>query len=59
MRFHPLVGVGPAYTYRFDLGSGNKLQSHSYSGGDTGGGNVNETFTYLTYNDLNITYHEH
>ena len=43
-------------TYTFNLGSGNKLQSHSYSGGDTGGGNVNETFTYLTYNDLTVTY---
>jgi hypothetical protein len=52
----PAVGVGPAYTYRFDLGSGNKLQSHSYSGGDTGGGNVNETFTYITYNDLIVLY---
>ena len=43
-------------TYSFNLGSGNKLSSHSYSGGDTGGGNVNETFTYLTYNDLTVTY---
>lgn len=43
-------------TYNFNLGSGNKLSSHSYSGGDTGGGNVNETFTYLTYNDLDIEY---
>lgn len=43
-------------TYVFDLGSGNKLQSHSYSGGDTGGGNVNETFTFVTYNDLTVTY---
>lgn len=44
-------------TYKFDLGSGNKLQSHSYSGGDTGGGNVNETFTFITYNDLDISYY--
>lgn len=40
--------------YEFDLGSGNALQSISYSGGDTGGGNVTETFTYIGYNTLTI-----
>lgn len=42
--------------YQFNLGSGCSLQSVSYSGGDTGGGVVTETFTYITYNDLEITY---
>lgn len=42
--------------YQFNLGSGCSLQSVSYSGGDTGGGVVTETFTYITYNDLTITY---
>ena len=41
-------------TYAFDLGSGCILQSVSYSGGDTGGGNVTETYTYITYNELTI-----
>jgi hypothetical protein len=38
--------------YSFDLGSGCKLTGHTYSGGDTGGGNVTETFTYTSYNEL-------
>ena len=33
----------------YDLGSKNKLQSVSYEGGDTGGGNATATFSYLTY----------
>lgn len=42
-------------TYSFNLGTGCSLQSVSYSGGDTGGGNVTETYTYITYNELDIT----
>jgi hypothetical protein len=42
--------------YEFDLGSGCAIQSVSYSGGDTGGGNVTETYTYQTYNELRINY---
>ena len=42
--------------YIFDLGSGCSLQSVSYSGGDTGGGVVTETYNYITYNDLEISY---
>lgn len=45
-------GGGPIY--EFDLGSGCSLQSVSYSGGDTGGGVVTETWTYVTYNDLSV-----
>lgn len=48
-------GNNATWEYKFDLGSGCSLQSVSYSGGDTGGGNVTETWTYVTYNDLTIT----
>lgn len=41
--------------YSFDLGDDNRLQSVAYAGGDTGGGNVTITYSYSTYNDLNIT----
>jgi hypothetical protein len=34
---------------RYDLGSKNKLQSVSYEGGDTQGGNATATYSYLTY----------
>jgi hypothetical protein len=42
-------------TYYFDLGNKCTLQSIGYSGGDTGGGNVTITYTYVTYNTLDIT----
>lgn len=35
-----------------DLGSKNKLSSVSYSGGDTGGGNVSVTYSYSNFNSL-------
>lgn len=41
-------------TYKFDLGNKCTLQSVAYSGGDTGGGNVTITYTYVTYNTLKI-----
>jgi hypothetical protein len=47
---------GVEIAYEFDLGSGCAIQSVSYSGGDTGGGNVTETYTYQTYNELKITF---
>jgi len=50
-----LCGNDGNNTYGFYLGSGCNLQSVSYSGGDTGGGNVTETYTYITYNELDIT----
>jgi len=40
--------------YQFDLGSKCILSSVAYSGGDTGGGNVTITYTYITYNELDI-----
>lgn len=39
-----------------DLGTKNKLQSVSYGGGDTGGGNVTNTFNYSNFNDFTITH---
>lgn len=46
------------YTFDFTDSEGNAtatLQSVSYSGGDTGGGNVTTTYTYTVYNTLTIT----
>tara|TARA_R100000808_G_scaffold2804_3_gene10495 strand:+ start:5916 stop:7064 length:1149 start_codon:yes stop_codon:yes gene_type:complete len=39
---------------QFDFGGKNKLQSVGYTGGDTGGGNVSMTFSYLTFNDFSV-----
>lgn len=44
---------GDAYT--FNLGDKNRLTSVNYQGGDTGGGNATVTYSYSTYNDLDIT----
>lgn len=41
--------------YSFDLGSKCKLSSVNYSGGDTGGGNATITYSFTTYNELDIT----
>ena len=38
-----------------DLGSNNLLTSVSYSGGDTGGGNVTVTYSYSNFNSLKVT----
>jgi hypothetical protein len=48
-------GTGGSTYYTFNLGTQNRLQSVSYAGGDTGGGNVTITYSYSTYNDLTIT----
>lgn len=37
-----------------DLGTKNKLTSVNYTGGDTGGGNVTTTFSFQTFNKLNV-----
>jgi len=39
---------------RVYLGTKNKLSSVSYGGGDAGGGNVSNTFSYSTFNDYTI-----
>ena len=38
-----------------DLGAKNKLTSVNYSGGDTGGGNANITYSFQTYNKFKMT----
>jgi hypothetical protein len=39
---------------RLNLGTKNKLQSVSMNGGDTGGGNQSMTFSYSTFNSLDV-----
>ena len=41
---------------KINIGSKNKLSSINYSGGDTGGGNVTVTFSYVTYNDFRVSH---
>ncbi len=50
-----LCNSGGSTYYTFNLGTKNRLQSVNYTGGDTGGGNVSITYSYSTYNDLDIT----
>jgi len=40
--------------YSFDLGNKNRLSSVSYGGGDAGGGNVSCTYSYSTFNTLDV-----
>lgn len=42
-------------SYTFNLGDKNRLTSVNYQGGDTGGGNATITYSYSTYNELDIT----
>ena len=39
----------------FDMGDNNKLSSVTYTGGDTGGGNVTVTYSYSNFNSLTVT----
>lgn len=39
-----------------DIGRKNKLSSINYSGGDTGGGNVTVSYSYVTYNDFTVSH---
>lgn len=41
-----------------NLGTKNKLRSVTYGGGDTTGGQVTCTYSYLTYNDFTVTHPE-
>jgi len=43
---------------RIYLGRKNKLSSVSYSGGDTGGGNVSVSYTYTTFNDFTVMHEQ-
>lgn len=52
-----IVLCGPADgtdSYTFNLGDKNRLTSVNYQGGDTGGGNATITYSFSTYNDLDI-----
>lgn len=40
---------------RFNMGTKNKLVSVTHGGGEAGGGNVTDTYTYSNFNDLKIT----
>lgn len=40
---------------KIDLGKKNKLTSVNYTGGDTGGGNAEITYSYQTFNDFTYT----
>ena len=42
-------------SYQFDLGDKCAVQSVNYQGGDTGGGNATISYSYITYNELDIT----
>lgn len=42
----------------FDLGTKNRLESVSYGGGDAGGGNVTNSFSYKNFNDLRVLHPE-
>ncbi len=39
-----------------NLGIKNKLSAVSYTGGDTGGGQVNVTLSYINYNDYTVSH---
>lgn len=43
---------------QISLGCKNKLTSVNYTGGDTGGGNVSVTYSYVTYNDFSVGHTE-
>ena len=43
---------------RVYLGTKNKLQSISYAGGDTGGGNVTVTYSFRNFNDFTVMHIE-
>lgn len=41
---------------RLNMGTKNKIASVTYNGGDSTGGNVSNTFTFTTFNDLTVTH---
>lgn len=41
--------------YKIDLGSGCRLTSVNYTGGDTGGGNATVTYSYTVFNKFSVT----
>jgi len=49
-----VCGTTASDTLWIDLGTKNKLTSVNYAGGDTGGGNAITTYSFQTFNKLNI-----
>jgi hypothetical protein len=49
-----ICGTGGNDTMSVDLGTKNKLTSVNYTGGDTGGGNAQVTYSYQTFNYLKV-----
>jgi hypothetical protein len=49
-----VCGTSAGDALYIDLGQKNKLTSVNYAGGDTGGGNTTTTYSFQTFNKLNI-----
>ena len=49
------IVIALADTTKFNLGTNNKLASVTYGNGDAGGGNMTETYSYTTFNDLTVS----
>lgn len=49
-----ICGITTGDNLYIDLGKKNKLTSVNYTGGDTGGGNATVTYSYQTFNKLNV-----
>jgi|694.fasta_scaffold00202_57 hypothetical protein len=49
-----VCGITTNDSLYLDLGKKNKLTSVNYTGGDTGGGNATITYSYQTFNKLNV-----
>lgn len=49
-----VCGSGAGNLLAVDLGNKNKLTSVNYSGGDTGGGNATITYSFQTFNKINV-----
>lgn len=49
-----ICGITTNDSLYLDLGKKNKLTSVNYTGGDTGGGNATITYSYQTFNKLNV-----
>jgi hypothetical protein len=49
-----VCGITTNDSLYLDLGKKNKLTSVNYTGGDTGGGNATVTYSYQTFNKLNV-----
>lgn len=47
--------TGTSGSYEIDLGSGCRLTSVNYTGGDTGGGNATVTYSYSVFNKFSVS----